>query len=154
MCAARTKSASIGNTTATQIFGNEDVVGQVLRVKNVPFLITGVLTPKGLSSQGTDQDDIVIMPYTSAMKRVSAAGPPCATSTRRSRARATSTPAQQQIIALLRQRHNIRDGRDDDFTVRNQEEIAAAATATTRNDDGIARPASPAFRSSSAASGS
>ena len=125
------KVCVIGRTTATQVFGSEDVVGQVLRVKNVPFQITGVLTPKGLSSQGTDQDDIVIMPYTSAMKRVMGGG----TTLRNINAQVASSrdlgPAQQQIIELLRQRHNIREGRDDDFTVRNQEEIAAAQTATT-----------------------
>jgi len=125
------KVCVVGRTTATQVFGTDDVVGQVLRIKNVPFQITGVLTPKGLSSQGTDQDDIVIMPYTSAMKRVMGGG----TTLRNINAQVASSrdlaPAQQQIIALLRQRHNIREGRDDDFTVRNQEEIAAAQTATT-----------------------
>ena len=125
------KVCVVGRTTATQIFGTEDVVGQVLRVKNVPFQITGVLTPKGLSSQGTDQDDIVIMPYTSALKRVLGGG----TTLRNINAQVASPhdlgPAKQQIIELLRQRHNIREGRDDDFTVRNQEEIAAAQTATT-----------------------
>src|SRR4030081_3482440 len=125
------KVCVIGRTTASQIFGGEDVVGQVLRVKNVPFQVTGVLTSKGLSTQGTDQDDIVIMPYTSAMKRVLGGG----TTLRNINAQVASShdlaPAQQQIIALLRQRHNIREGRDDDFTVRTQEEIAAAATATT-----------------------
>jgi putative ABC transport system permease protein len=125
------KVCVVGRTTATQIFGGEDVVGQVLRIKGVPFQITGVLTSKGLSSQGTDQDDIVIMPYTSAMKRVLGGG----TTLRNINAQVASSrdlgPAQQQIIQLLRQRHNIREGRDDDFTVRNQEEIAAAQIATT-----------------------
>lgn len=125
------KVCVIGRTTATQIFGSEDVVGQILRVKNVPFQITGVLTSKGLSSQGTDQDDIVIMPYTSALKRVLGGG----TTLRNINAQVASSQdlalAQQQIIELLRQRHNIRGGRDDDFTVRTQEEIAATATATT-----------------------
>src|SRR6266850_838337 len=64
------KVCVIGRTTATQIFGNDDPVGQIIRIKNVPFIITGMLTPKGLSPQGVDQDDIVVMPYTSAMKRV------------------------------------------------------------------------------------
>src|SRR5437763_12655108 len=65
------KVCVIGRTTATQIYGNENPIGQILRIKEVPFTVTGVLTPKGLSTQGVDQDDIVIMPYTSAMKRVS-----------------------------------------------------------------------------------
>ena len=64
------KVCVIGRTTATQIYGNENPIGQILRIKNVPFTILGVLTPKGLSPQGVDQDDIVVMPYTSAMKRV------------------------------------------------------------------------------------
>ncbi len=87
--------------------------------------------PKGLSPQGTDQDDIVIMPYTSAMKRVIGG-----TTLRGINVQVASpndlAPAQQQITELLRQRHNIRAGRDDDFTVRNQQEIAETATATSR----------------------
>ncbi len=125
------KVCVIGRTTATQIYGNENPIGQILRIKNVPFTITGVLTPKGLSPQGVDQDDIVVMPYTSAMKRVIGG------TTLRNINVQIGDPgqiaaAQQQIITLLRQRHNIRPGRDDDFTVRTQQEIAEAATATSR----------------------
>ena len=123
------KVCVIGQTTATQVFGNDDPVGQTLRIKNVPFIVSGVLTPKGLSIQGTDQDDVVVMPYTSAMKRV--AGGTTLRNINVQVANATDLePAQQQITSLLRQRHNIRAGRDDDFTVRNQQEIAEAATAT------------------------
>ena len=125
------KVCVIGRTTATQVYGNENPIGQILRIKEVPFTITGVLIPKGLSTQGVDQDDIVIMPYTSAMKRVIGG------TTLRNINVQVGDPqqleaAQQQIISLLRQRHNIRPGRDDDFTVRNQQEIAQAATATSR----------------------
>ena len=125
------KVCVIGRTTATQIYGNEDPVGQILRVKEVPFTITGGLTPKGLSPQGVDQDDIVIMPYTSAMKRVIGGTNLRNINVQIGDARQVEA-AQQQIISLLRQRHNIRPGRDDDFTVRNQQEIAEAATATSR----------------------
>jgi putative ABC transport system permease protein len=125
------KVCVIGRTTATQIYGNENPIGQILRIKNVPFMITGVLTPKGLSPQGVDQDDIVVMPYTSAMKRVIGG-----TTLRNINVQigdpSQIAAAQQQIISLLRQRHNIRPGRDDDFTVRTQQEIAEAATATSR----------------------
>jgi len=125
------KVCVIGRTTASQVFGSEDPIGQVLRIQGVPFLVTGVLTPKGLSPQGTDQDDIVIMPYTSAMKRVIGGS-----TLRGINIQVASpndlAPAQQQITELLRQRHNIRAGRDDDFTVRNQQEIAETATATSR----------------------
>ncbi|MGZ5020815.1 MAG: ABC transporter permease [Chthoniobacterales bacterium] len=124
------KVCVIGKTTATQIFGNDDPIGQILRVKNVPFTVTGVLAPKGLSAQGNDQDDVLIMPYTSAMKRVT--GGTTLRSINVQVANASDLePAQQQILSLLRQRHNIRQGRDDDFTVRTQKEIADTATATT-----------------------
>ena len=125
------KVCVIGRTTATQVFGNDDPVGQVLRVKNVPFVVTGVLTPKGLSALGSDQDDVVIIPYTSAMKRVIGG-----TTLRNINVQvgdARQLPAaQQQIISLLRQRHNIRAGKDDDFTVRGQQEIADMATAQSK----------------------
>ena len=124
------KVCVIGRTTATQVYGNEDPIGQILRIKNVPFTVTGVLTTKGLSPQGVDQDDIVVMPYTSAMKRVIGG-----TNLRNINVQVGDAQqveaAQQQIISLLRQRHNIRPGRDDDFTVRTQQEIAEAATATS-----------------------
>jgi putative ABC transport system permease protein len=123
------KVCVIGKTTASQIFGNDDPVGQTLRIKNVPFTVLGVLTPKGLSAQGPDQDDVVIMPYTSAMKRV-VGGTTLRNVNVQVASPADLDPAQQQITSLLRQRHNIRPGRDDDFTVRNQQEIAQAATAT------------------------
>ncbi|PYJ79148.1 MAG: multidrug ABC transporter substrate-binding protein [Verrucomicrobia bacterium] len=125
------KVCVVGRTTATQIYGNENPVGQILRIKNVPFVITGVLTPKGLSPQGVDQDDIVIMPYTSAMKRVVGGTTLRGMNVQIGDATEMSA-AQQQIIALLRQRHNIRPGRDDDFTVRTQQEIAETATAASK----------------------
>jgi putative ABC transport system permease protein len=123
------KVCVIGHTAAYNIYGNEDPVGQVLRIKGVPFIVTGVLTQKGFSLQGTDQDDVVIMPYTSAMKRVAGG-----TTLRNINVQIASedqiASAQQQIVSLLRQRHNIRSGRDDDFTVRNQQEVADTANAT------------------------
>ena len=125
------KVCVVGRTTATQIYGNENPIGQILRIKNVPFTILGVLTPKGLSPQGVDQDDIVIMPYTSAMKRV-IGGATLRNINVQIADQGQIAAAQQQIISLLRQRHNIRPGRDDDFTVRTQQEIAETATATSR----------------------
>ncbi len=126
-----TKVAIIGKTTAKQLFGEEDPVGQIIRIKNVPVKVLGTLAPKGLSIMGTDQDDVVIMPYTTAMKRFSGA-----TTLRSINVQASSAAAllqtQTQITELLRQRHRIQPGRDDDFTVRNQQEIAEAATATNK----------------------
>jgi putative ABC transport system permease protein len=123
------KVCVIGRTTATEIYGNDSAIGQILRIKNVPFIITGILTSKGFTTQGIDQDDIVVMPFTSAMKRVLGG-----TTLRNINVQVGDAklmaPAQQEIIALLRQRHNVRPGHDDDFTVRTQQEIADAATAT------------------------
>ena len=112
---AASKVAVIGKTTATQLFGTADPVGQIIRIKNVPFLITGLLKSKGMSLMGTDQDDVVIVPYTTAMKRLTGD-----TKLRSINIQAESAAvipqAQQQITALLRQRHHITQGRDDDFT--------------------------------------
>ena len=130
------KVCVIGHTAAYNIYGDEDPVGQVLRIKGVPFVVTGVLTQKGFSLQGTDQDDVVVMPFTSAMKRVSGG-----TTLRSINVQVASedqiASAQQQIISLLRQRHNIRSGRDDDFTVRNQQDVADTANATANVMTGL-----------------
>jgi putative ABC transport system permease protein len=125
------KVCVIGQTTATQIFGDVDPIGEIIRIKQVPFIITGVLTPKGMSMGGSDQDDVVILPYTSAMKRVMGQTTLRGISVQTA-AKSDLAPAQQQMISLLRQRHRIAPGKDDDFTVRSQEEIAEAATETSR----------------------
>ncbi len=64
------KVAVVGKTVAEQLYPDGNVVGQVMRIKNVPFIVVGELIPKGLSVMGSDQDDVVIVPYTSAMKRL------------------------------------------------------------------------------------
>jgi len=120
------KVAVIGKTVADQLYPDGEVIGQVMRIKNVPFIVVGELIPKGLSVQGSDQDDLVIVPYTSAMKRLFGS-----TTLRGITAQAASanllSSSQKQITDLLRQRHRIRQDQDDDFTVRTQEEIAQAA---------------------------
>ncbi len=126
------KVCLIGTTTAKTLFGEGvDPVGQIVRIKNAPFTIMGWLAPKGVNSFGQDQDDIVIMPYTSAMKRLSgdtmfrslsvqAEGP------------AIIADVQTNIYELLRQRHKIQPGRDDDFMVRNQQEMSDFFNANNR----------------------
>jgi len=126
-----TKVCVIGKSVSDQLFGDEDPIGKVIRISNVPFTVLGLLTSKGLSVMGTDQDDVIIMPYTSAMKRLMGG------TTVRSMLVQTDSPedldsVREQITDLLRQRHRIAPGRDDDFTVRTQEEIAQMATATSR----------------------
>ncbi|MEI8309629.1 MAG: ABC transporter permease [Verrucomicrobiota bacterium] len=124
------KVAVIGQTVAKQLYREENPLGQVLRIKNVPFIVTGVLTPKGLNLMGQDQDDIVVLPYTSAMKRVSGN-----TNLRSINIQGATkndlASTKDQIISLLRQRHRIGAQKEDDFTVRTQEEIAKVATAQT-----------------------
>jgi putative ABC transport system permease protein len=125
------KVCIIGKTIADQLYPGEDPIGQILRIRTVPFKVVGMLLPKGLSIQGSDQDDLVIIPFTSAMKRVQRA------TTVRSIIVQTAkptllAPVQVQITELLRQRHKITPGRDDDFTVRNQQEIAEMATAQSK----------------------
>src|SRR6266571_4086332 len=125
------KVAVIGKTIAEQLYPGEDPIGQIVRIRNVPFTVVGMLLPKGLSVQGQDQDDLIIIPYTSAMKRVQRV-----TTVRSINVQTASpvllNPVQQQIIELLRQRHRITPGKDDDFTVRNQQEIAEMATAQSK----------------------
>ena len=125
------KVAVIGKTIADQLFPGEDPIGQIIRIRNVPFQVVGLLRPKGLSVQGSDQDDLIIVPYTSAMKRVQKV-----TTLRTILAQAAKpsllAPVQQQIIELLRQRHRITPGKDDDFTVRNQQEFTDMATAQSK----------------------
>jgi len=126
-----TKVAVIGQTIARQLFDNDDPLGQILRVKGVPFEIVGVLAGKGLSVMGQDQDDVVIVPYTSAMKRIMGV-----TNLREINVQAASPDkiiqVQNEIADMLRQRHKIVDDHDDDFTIHNQQEFTDAATATSR----------------------
>jgi putative ABC transport system permease protein len=105
-------------------------VGKVIRIKNVPVKVLGVLKRKGASMFGQDQDDTIIVPYTTGMKRFAGA-----TTLRMIQASAASADqmvdVQNAITELLRQRHRIQAGRDDDFIIRNQQEITEAQTATT-----------------------
>jgi putative ABC transport system permease protein len=121
------KVAVIGKTVADQLFPNTDPVGQTLRIRNIPFKILGVLDSKGFNLFGQDQDDTVIVPYTSHMKRLSRR-----TNISSILIQASSADniekAQKEITDVLTQR---RKGREPDFTVRNQVELAQTATATT-----------------------
>ena len=125
------KVCIIGKTIANQLFPNEEPVGNSLRIRNFPFKILGVLAPKGLSVMGTDQDDVVIVPYTSLMKRIERRTN-ISSIIVQSTSPGASDRVQRDIADLLRQRHRLAQGRDDDFTIRGQQEIADAATETTR----------------------
>jgi putative ABC transport system permease protein len=124
------KVCILGKTTADKLFPDDDPVGKTIRIKNVPMKVLGVLKAKGASMMGSDQDDTVIVPYTTGMKRFAGV-----TMLRSINVQAASaeqlTEVQNGITELLRQRHRIQPGRDDDFLMRNQQEIAEAMSATT-----------------------
>ena len=125
------KVALIGKTTANTLFGDADPVGQIMRIKSAPFTIVGALAPKGISMMGSDQDDVVLVPYTSAMKRLTGATTFRAIYAQVADASSLAA-AQSQITDLLRQRHRTGEGRDDDFFIQTQQEIADRVTATSR----------------------
>ena len=118
--------AVIGETVRQNLFGGTDPIGQTIRLGNLPFVVTGVLVPKGQSGVGQDQDDSVYVPITTLQKKISGQDwlqyiMVSAVSQQASYA------AQQQITALLRDRHRIRQGQDDDFFVRNLSDVAELA---------------------------
>jgi putative ABC transport system permease protein len=125
------KVAVVGETVVRQLFGNDAPVDAVIRIRNIPFRIVGVLAPKGQTSQGTDQDDTIMIPYTTMQKRLMRT-----TSVQSIVVSAVSADrvqeAQEQIAALLRQRHRIGPDREDDFYIRNLSDIAEAASSSAR----------------------
>ena len=131
------KVCLIGATVAKQLFGNADPLDQVIRVKRVPFTVIGVLETKGQSLMGTDQDDLVLMPIGTARTRVLG-------SANVARQRSVGTiwvkvadgvdtrVVEDQVRSLLRQRHRLQAGADDDFSLRNLQEVMAAQEASSR----------------------
>jgi putative ABC transport system permease protein len=130
------KSAVIGESVRRELFGEEEAVGQTIRLGRVPFTVTGTLKSKGQGGFGQDQDDLIVIPLDTARRRMSsnAALPPGAV---QQISVGVADPdglsaAQSEIEALLRQRHKIQPGEDDDFNVRNLAEIVATRTQTTK----------------------
>jgi len=122
------KVCVIGKTVADQLFQGDDPIGKTLRIRNLPFKVVGVLQSKGFNFFGQDQDDVIMIPYTSHLKRI--ARRPNLNQILIQAATPDQMPRVQQDIAdLLQQRRN---GREPDFTVRNQQELAEAATATSK----------------------
>ncbi|MEJ2175346.1 MAG: ABC transporter permease [bacterium] len=131
------KVCIVGQTVVRQLFGATDPIGQTIRIRRVPFTVIGVLENKGQSMMGTDQDDLVLMPLNTARNRVLGA-------TTLAKQRAVSAiwvkvddgldtnAVAEQVRALLRQRHRLQPGADDDFSLRNLAEIMAAREASSR----------------------
>jgi putative ABC transport system permease protein len=128
---SRAKVAVLGQTVVKQLFPDEDPIGQQIRIRNVPFRVIGVLTAKGQSAMGSDQDDIIFAPATTVLDRLVGG-----IYINYIQASALSTDqidaAQQQLTTIMRDAHHLNPGEDDDFTVRNQAEITQAATETSK----------------------
>jgi putative ABC transport system permease protein len=120
----------LGNTVAKNLFPDTDPVGTQIRLGHVPFTVIGVLAPKGQTANGNDQDDVVIVPYTTAQTRLS--GMAFLGQILANTASPSEIPAaQDEIRAIMRESHRLGPGAPDDFTVRNQTEMAEAAQSTT-----------------------
>ncbi len=121
------KVALIGKTVAQNLFGEESPLDAIIRIKKIPFRIIGVLGAKGQTGFGQDQDDTIMIPYTTMEKRI--LGVTYIQQIVVSAASAEQTQqVQDQITMLLRQRHRVRPGRDDDFSIRNLSDITEAAS--------------------------
>jgi putative ABC transport system permease protein len=125
------KVAVLGTTVANNLYPDMDPVGQQIQIRDVPFTVVGVLTSKGQNAGGMDADDVILVPYTTAQSRLSG----------RSRvgqiiASAYSPQdipaAQEEIRGIMREAHRLGEADEDDFTIRNQDELADAASSTTK----------------------
>src|SRR5579872_6061859 len=116
------KVALLGRTVVTNLFGDIDPVGQSIRIKNVPFTVVGVLEPKGQSPTGQDQDDVILLPISTAKRKV--------IGIKSANADAVGSIT-MQAKTLLRQRHHLVPSEDDDFSIRNMQEIFAAQEASS-----------------------
>jgi putative ABC transport system permease protein len=133
---ASAKVAVLGVTVGQNLFGDTDPTGQTIRIKKVPFTVIGVLEPKGQSAWGQDQDDVILIPISTAKNKVVGAS--------RSNPRAIGAisvrvkeadlmgEAQEQMAALLRQRHRLQPGQEDDFNLRVLSEMFAAQEESAR----------------------
>jgi len=127
---AAAKTAVLGETVAQNLFGDSAPTGQTVIIKNVPFSVAGVLTPKGQSPTGQDQDDVILLPISTATQKVFGANKANAKAVASLMVQAMGPQAMDQAIeemtALLRERHRILPGVEDDFTIRNLTEVFAA----------------------------
>jgi len=128
------KVCLLGQTVVDNLFGDMNPVGQVIRIKKVPFTVLGVLEKKGQSPQGRDQDDTIYVPVTTAQKKLFGTTFPGMVRTIMVKARSMEdlASAERQVNELLRQRHRIGPRQDDDFTVRNLTQFMQAQEQSTK----------------------
>jgi putative ABC transport system permease protein len=127
---AATKVCILGKTVADNLFPESSPVDQTVRIRSVPFKVVGVLTKKGQNAMGQDQDDVILAPYTTVIRRLSH-WPNLRFILVSASSLKDISVAQTQISEILRMRHKIQPYDPDDFTIRNQTDLAATATATT-----------------------
>jgi putative ABC transport system permease protein len=126
----------LGQTVVDQLFGAQDPIGETIRVNNEPCAVVGVLDVKGQSATGQDQDDQFLMPYTTVMKKIK--GQPwlddimCSATSAR-----VVDQAEEDIATLMRDRHHIRAGGEDDFNLRHPTEIAEAVKQSTQTMEAL-----------------
>ncbi len=129
-----TRVALIGQTVVDNIFGSEDPVNKIIRIRQSPYLVVGVLSRKGQSLDGRDQDDTILIPVTTAQRKLF--GTQFQGSVRFIMAQAASAQmmasAEKEMESLLRQRHHIQEGAESDFTIRNLTALANTAAQATR----------------------
>jgi putative ABC transport system permease protein len=128
-----TKVCLVGQTVIENLFGDMDPIGQVIRIKKIPFTIIGVLGPKGQTPQGQDQDDTIYVPVTTAQKKLFGTTIPGMVRTIMVKAKSAEdlASAERQINELLRQRHRIGPKQENDFTVRNLTQFMQAQEQST-----------------------
>ena len=121
----------LGQTVVDNLFGTDDPIGKTVRVQSMPCKVVGVLQAKGFSATGQDQDDFIVMPFTTAQKRINGTfwldDIFCSAVSRDAMPEAT-----KQIVALLRERHHLNAAEDDDFNIRRPEDVVQAQLATSR----------------------
>ena len=120
----------LGQTVVDNLFGNEDPIGKTIRVHSMPCKVVGVLQAKGFSATGQDQDDFIVMPFTTVQKRITGTfwldDIFCSAVSREAMPEAT-----KQIVALLRERHHLNPTEADDFNIRRPEDVVQAQLATS-----------------------
>lgn len=129
-----TKVCLLGQTVVDNLFGDRDPVGEIIRIKNIPFTVLGVLEGKGPSPSGQDQDDTIFIPITTAQKKVFGTAFPGMIRMMYIKARSSADLeiAERQITDLLRQRHRIGNRQENDFTVRNLTQLLQAQEQSAR----------------------
>jgi putative ABC transport system permease protein len=126
---AATKVCILGQTVVDNLFPGQDPIGQIIRIDKLPFRIIGILAPKGQTAMGQDQDDLILAPYTTVQRKIM--GIDFLSMFMMSAvSKQGISDAEKQVTRILRLRHRLQDWQDDDFTIRTQSEVAAAANAT------------------------